>query len=142
METTAVHLIERQAAEDTLAAALIRVLIVDDEPLFVEMVEAMLGAERGIEVVGVAADGDEGVRLAAELGPDVIVMDISMPGKNGIDATREIKAQDPKARILILTGGASATDIDEARVAGAAAYLTKDRIAVDFVTELRQLAKR
>jgi DNA-binding NarL/FixJ family response regulator len=142
METTAVHLIERQAAEDTLAAALIRVLIVDDEPLFVEMVEAMLGAERGIEVVGVAADGDEGVRLAAELGPDVIVMDISMPGKNGIDATREIKAQDPKARILILTGGASATDIDEARVAGAAAYLTKDRIAVDFVTELRQLATR
>jgi DNA-binding NarL/FixJ family response regulator len=136
-----VHLIEHQAAEAT-RAALIRVLIVDDEPLFVEMVEAMLGAERGIEVVGVAADGDEGVRLAAELGPDVIVMDISMPGKNGIDATREIKAQDPTARILILTGGASATDIDEARVAGAAAYLTKDRIAVDFVTELRQLAKR
>jgi DNA-binding NarL/FixJ family response regulator len=141
METPAVHLIEHQAAEAT-RAALIRVLIVDDEPLFVEMVEAMLGAERGIEVVGVAADGDEGVRLAAELGPDVIVMDISMPGKNGIDATREIKAQDPTARILILTGGASATDIDEARVAGAAAYLTKDRIAVDFVTELRQLAKR
>jgi DNA-binding NarL/FixJ family response regulator len=141
METTAVHLVERPAAEDPRATS-IRVLIVDDEPLFVEMVEAMLGAERGIEVIGVAADGDEGVRLATELEPDVIVMDISMPGKNGIDATREIKAHDPKARILILTGGASATDIDEARVAGAAAYLTKDRIAVDFVTELRQLATR
>ena len=141
METTAVHLMERSAAEDTRAAS-ISVLIVDDEPLFVEMVEAMLGAERGIEVVGMAADGDEGVRLAAELEPDVIVMDISMPGKNGIDATREIKAQNPQARILILTGGASTSDIDEARLAGAAAYLTKDRIAVDFVTELRELAKR
>jgi DNA-binding NarL/FixJ family response regulator len=141
METAAVNLLEPRAA-DHARAALIRVLIVDDEPLFVEMVEAMLGAEHGITVIGVAADGDEGVRLAAELEPDVIVMDISMPGKNGIDATREIKAKNPEARILILTGGASATDIDEARVAGAAAYLTKDRIAIDFVTELRQLAKR
>jgi DNA-binding NarL/FixJ family response regulator len=140
METTAVHLMERPAA-DTRAAS-IRVLIVDDEPLFVEMVEAMLGAEYGIEVIGVATDGDEAVRLAADLEPDVIVMDISMPGKNGIDATREIKARDAQARILILTGGASARDIDEARWAGAAAYLTKDRIDSDFVTELRALAKR
>jgi DNA-binding NarL/FixJ family response regulator len=141
METTAVQLMERSAAEDPRTAS-IRVLIVDDEPLFVEMVEAMLGAENDIEVVGVAADGDEGVRLAAELEPDVIVMDISMPGKNGIEATREIKARNSQARILILTGGASRSDIDEARLAGAAAYLTKDRIAIDFVTELRQLAER
>jgi DNA-binding NarL/FixJ family response regulator len=141
METTAMQLMERSAAEDIRAAS-IRVLIVDDEPLFVEMVGAMLGAERGIEIVGMAADGDEGVQLAAELEPDVIVMDISMPNKNGIDATREIKAQNPQARILILTGSANTSDIDEARLAGAAVYLTKDRIAVDFVTELRELAKR
>jgi DNA-binding NarL/FixJ family response regulator len=141
METTAVHLMERPAADDIHAAS-IRVLIVDDEPLFVEMVEAMLAAEHGIEVIGIAADGDEAVRLAADLEPDVIVMDISMPGKNGIDATREIRAKNAQARILILTGGASAKDIDEARVAGAAAYLTKDRIAIDFVAELRELAKR
>jgi DNA-binding NarL/FixJ family response regulator len=141
METTAVNLVERRAAEATRAAS-IRVLLVDDEPLFVEMVEAMLGAEQGIAVIGVAADGYEGVRLAGELEPDVIVMDISMPGKNGIDATREIKVENPHARILILTGGASTTDIDEARVAGAAAYVTKDRIAINFVTELRELATR
>jgi DNA-binding NarL/FixJ family response regulator len=143
METTAVQIMERAAAaEDPRTTSSIRVLIVDDEPLFVEMVAAMLGAEDGIEVAGAAADGDEAVRLAAELEPDVIVMDISMPGMNGIEATRAIKARDPGARILILTGGASASDIDKARLAGAAAYLTKDRIAIDFVTELRQLAKR
>lgn len=138
MQPTAAVALEPAAAREF--ADLIRVLVVDDEPLFVEMVEVLLGTEPGIEIVGMAADGKEGVRLAAELEPDVIVMDISMPVMNGIDATREIRAHDPEARILILTGGASVDEIDEARAAGAAAYVTKDRIASDFVTELRQLA--
>jgi DNA-binding NarL/FixJ family response regulator len=120
----------------------IRVLIVDDEPLFVELVEAMLGWEKGIEVVGTAADGEEGVRLAVELEPDVVVMDISMPVMNGIDATRQIRQRDSGASVLILTGGSSASDIDEARVAGASGYLTKDRIASDLVSEIRQLGTR
>jgi two-component system, NarL family, nitrate/nitrite response regulator NarL len=139
MQPTAAVALEPAAAG---LADLIRVLVVDDEPLFVEMVEVLLGTEPGIEIVGVAADGKEGVRLAAELEPDVIVMDISMPVMNGIDATREIRAHDPEARILILTGGASVDEIDDARAAGAAAYVTKDRIASDFVTELRELADR
>jgi two-component system, NarL family, nitrate/nitrite response regulator NarL len=141
MELTPSVLMKSTVAARKLAES-IRVLIVDDEPLFVELVEVVLGAESGIEIVGVAADGAEAVRLAAELDPDVIVMDISMPVMNGIDATREIRAHDPEARILILTGGTSVTDIDDSRVAGAAAYVTKDRIASDFVSELRQLGDR
>jgi len=120
----------------------IRLVIVDDEPLFVEMVEAMLASEAGIEVVGTAADGEEGARLAAELDPDLVVMDISMPVMNGIDATRVIRGRDPDACVLILTGGSNVTDIDKARSAGAAGYLTKDRIAGDLVKEIRQLGSR
>jgi two-component system nitrate/nitrite response regulator NarL len=128
------------AAVVTQIAAPIRLLIVDDEPLFVEMVEAMLGAEHGFEIVGRAADGEQGVRLAAELDPDVILMDISMPVMNGIDATREIRDNDPCASILILTGGSNVIEIDDARTAGAGGYLTKDRIASELVDEIRGLA--
>jgi two-component system nitrate/nitrite response regulator NarL len=127
------------------AAALplkIDVLIVDDEPLFTEMVEAMLGAEDGISVIGKAGHGQEAVRLAQRLDPDVIVMDISMPVMNGIDATREIREADPNAQVLILTGGSSIVEVDEARKAGAAGYLTKDRIASELVAEIRSLGNR
>jgi two-component system, NarL family, nitrate/nitrite response regulator NarL len=120
----------------------LRVLIVDDEPLFVEMVRALLEAEEGIEVVATAKDGSEGLRLARELDPDVIVMDVSMPVMNGIDATRAIRQQNPDACVLILTGGSNVAEIDDARKAGAAAYLTKDRIASDLVSEIRGVAAR
>jgi DNA-binding NarL/FixJ family response regulator len=120
----------------------IRLLIVDDEPLFVEAVEAMLGAEDGFEIVGTAADGQEGVRLAAELDPDVVVMDISMPVMDGIDATRAICGRDPSACVLILTGGSNLEEIDRARVAGAAKFMTKDRIAGDLVAQIRDLGSR
>jgi two-component system nitrate/nitrite response regulator NarL len=131
--------------ESATAATLetpIRLVIVDDEPLFVEMVQAMLASEDGIEVVGTAADGEKGARLAAELDPDLVVMDISMPVMNGIEATRAIRGRDPNACVLILTGGSNVTDIDRARMAGAAGYLTKDRIAGDLVNEIRQLGSR
>jgi two-component system nitrate/nitrite response regulator NarL len=118
------------------------VLIVDDEPLFTQMVEAMLECEDGICVIGKAAHGKDAVRLAQRLDPDVIVMDISMPVMNGIDATREIREADPNAQVLILTGGSSIVEVDEARKAGAAGYLTKDRIANELVSEIRSLGNR
>jgi two-component system, NarL family, nitrate/nitrite response regulator NarL len=133
---------ELATAASRLETRTIRIVVVDDEPLFVEMVQAMLGAEEGLEIVGTAADGEEGARLAAELAPDLVVMDISMPVMNGIDATREIRAQDPDACVLILTGGSNVTEIDRARIAGAAGYLTKDRIAGDLVNEIRRLGSR
>jgi DNA-binding NarL/FixJ family response regulator len=117
----------------------IHVLIVDDELPFTEMVQALLEVEPGIEVVGTAPDGKQAVALALELAPDVIVMDISMPVMNGLDATREICEQNPTASILILTGGSNVVDVDEARMVGAAAYLTKDRIAGELVDEIRNL---
>jgi two-component system nitrate/nitrite response regulator NarL len=120
----------------------VRILIVDDEPLFVEMIEAMLGGEEGFEIVGTAADGQEGARLAGELAPDVVVMDISMPVMDGIEATRAICLRDPKACVLILTGGSNVTDIDRARTAGAAKFMTKDRIAGELVIQVRELGTR
>jgi two-component system nitrate/nitrite response regulator NarL len=120
----------------------IRVLVADDEPLFVEMIKAMLAAERGIDVVATALDGRQAAGLAADLDPDVIVMDVSMPVMDGIDATRAIRERNPDACVLILTGGTTPGDVDRARKAGAAAYVTKDRIATDLVAEIRSLAGR
>jgi CheY-like chemotaxis protein len=120
----------------------ITVLVVDDEPLFIEMIEAMLAAEKGIEVVATARDGRGAVRVAAEVHPDVVIMDVSMPVMDGIDATGRIRKQDPDASVLILTGGQSVDDVDRARQAGAGAYLTKDRIATELVAEIRRLGAR
>jgi two-component system, NarL family, nitrate/nitrite response regulator NarL len=120
----------------------IRVLIVDDEPLFTEMLQALLQGEEGIDVVGTAQHGRQAVDLANELDPDLIVMDVSMPVMDGIDATREIRKQNPTATILILTGGSSITEIDQARIAGAAAYLTKDRRGDALPPEIRGLGAK
>jgi DNA-binding NarL/FixJ family response regulator len=120
----------------------VRVLLVDDEPLFAELVQALLAAEEGIEVVGTAPDGKQGVELTRALAPDLVVMDLSMPVMDGIEATRTIRERDPAASVLILTGGSSITEIDNARKAGAAGYLTKDRVASDLVREVRNLASR
>ena len=120
----------------------IAVLIVDDEPLFVEMIQAMLASESDIDVVATARDGRGAVNLATELDPDVIVMDVSMPVMDGIDATQRIRERDPRACILILTGGTAPSDVDRARKAGAAAYMTKDRIATDLIVEIRKLGSQ
>jgi DNA-binding NarL/FixJ family response regulator len=120
----------------------IRVLIVDDEPLFVEMIQAMLAAEVGIAVIATAQDGKDAVRLAREVDLDVIVMDVSMPVMDGIEATSRILRRDPEASVLILTGGTNPGDVDRARKAGASAYITKDRIATDLIDEIRSLGAR
>jgi DNA-binding NarL/FixJ family response regulator len=117
----------------------IRVLVADDERLFVEMVEAMLAADPQIEVVAHAYDGREAVDKALALDPDLTLMDIAMPHMDGIQAIAEIRASNPHARILVLTGGNNPADIDEARKAGAAAYLTKDRIATELLPAIYDL---
>jgi DNA-binding NarL/FixJ family response regulator len=127
------------------AAALpceIGVLVADDEPLFVEMIQAMLAAEDGIDVVATVGDGRAAVSLATELDPDVILMDVSMPIMDGIDATARIRERNPNACVLILTGGTAPGDVDRARKAGAAAYITKDRISTDLINEIRSLGSK
>ena len=114
-------------------AAPVRVLIVDDEPPFVEMVEALLEDERRIAVVGKARNGKEAIDLTTRLAPDLTLMDISMPILDGIEATRRICSVDSKACVLILTGSNNPAEIDKSRQAGAAGYLTKDRVGSQLV---------
>ena len=85
--------------------ARIRVLIADDHALFRYGVRAMLASEEGFEVAGEAAAGEEAVALAAELGPDVVLMDIQMPGINGIEATRRIVEKDPRVGVVVVDRG-------------------------------------
>jgi two-component system, NarL family, response regulator LiaR len=111
----------------------IRVLIADDHRLFAQALEAILAADERIEVAGHARDGREAVHLAEELRPDVILMDIAMPAMDGFQATRVIRKNNPSACILMLTGSNSRSDVDRARKAGAAGYVTKDRIAAELI---------
>jgi CheY-like chemotaxis protein len=120
----------------------ISVLIADDHQLFAEALQAILMRDRRIEVIGQAHDGYEAVLRARELRPDVILMDISMPLMDGIEATRMIRAESDSARVLMLTGSNSRLDVDSARSAGAAGYITKDRIAAELIDAIVELASR
>ena len=119
----------------------VKVLIADDHRLFAEALEAILTADDRIELVGLAGDGEEAVRMAGEQRPDVILMDISMPLMDGIAAAKVIKAADEDVSILMLTGSNDRSDVDRARKAGAAGYVTKDRIAAELVEAILQVAR-
>jgi two-component system, NarL family, response regulator LiaR len=122
--------------------ASIRVLIADDHRLFAEALEVILAGDPRLNVVGHAADGEEAVRLVGELHPDVVLMDISMPVMDGIAAARAIREQDGDACILMLTGSNSRADVDGARRAGAAGYVTKDRIASELIDAIVEIVHR
>ena len=119
----------------------LRVLIADDEPLFTEALAALLGVDERIEVVGRALDGTEAVELARKLDPDVVLMDLSMPGVNGFGATEQILAEDGDTHVLVLSGSDDPADIAKARDAGAAGYITKDRIAERLVEAILDAAE-
>jgi DNA-binding NarL/FixJ family response regulator len=121
---------------------LIRVLIADDHRLFGEALEAILATDDRLEVVGHAGDGSEAVQLALAVEPDVILMDIAMPIMDGFQATKQIRKQRPHASILMLTGSNSRTDVDRARGAGAAGYVTKDRIAAELIDAILEVVAR
>lgn len=118
----------------------VRVLIADDEPLFVDSVAALLSNDERVKVIGTASNGQDAVDLATALEPDVTLMDISMPVLDGIEAARRIRLALPKACILILTGSSIAADVDRARQAGVAGFLTKDRIGTQLVSAILEVA--
>ena len=119
-----------------------RVLIADDHRMFAEALQAILATDQRLEVAGHAGDGGEAVRLALTLRPDVTLMDIAMPIMDGLQATKQIRKQWPTACVLMLTGSNSRTDVDRAREAGAAGYVTKERIAAELIDAILEIAAR
>jgi DNA-binding NarL/FixJ family response regulator len=117
-----------------------RVLLADDHPLFRDGVASLL-ATRQYTVVGQAGTGLEAVRLAAELRPDLILMDIRMPGLNGLAATRLIKARQPEVRIVILTVSEDDADLFDAIKSGAAGFLPKSLEAEPFFALLEAVMR-
>jgi DNA-binding NarL/FixJ family response regulator len=118
----------------------IRVLLVDDQSMLRLGFRMVLGAEHGIEVVGEAGDGAAGLAMTKALQPDVVLMDVRMPGVDGIEATRRILAEAPGARVVILT----TFDLDEyafaALRAGASGFLLKDARPAELVAAIRSVA--
>jgi DNA-binding NarL/FixJ family response regulator len=104
---------------------MIRVLIVDDHAIVRGGLGSLIATTTDLEVVGEAADGDEAVRLATELAPDVVLMDLSMPGSDGVQATRQVLEQNPAAHVLVLTSFSDQRRIMDALDAGAEGYLLK-----------------
>lgn len=117
----------------------IRILIVDDHTVVRKGLKALMLTEPGLQVVGEAADGEEAVRRARILKPDVILMDMSMPHKDGVQATLEIKQESPEARILVLTSFAEDQKILEAIKAGALGYLLKDASPEELLKAIQEV---
>ncbi|HEX9824794.1 MAG TPA: response regulator transcription factor [Actinomycetota bacterium] len=114
-----------------------RVLIVDDHPVTRDGLKAALGMAEDIEVVGEATSGDEAVDRADELTPDVIFMDVRMPGMNGIEATKAIRKAHPDIKVILFTVDESRASISEAIQAGVSGYLLKDVGADELINAAR-----
>ncbi len=117
----------------------IRVLVADDHEVVRKGVRALLRKERGIQVVGEAADGIEAVALAKSLKPDLILMDLVMPKMDGIEATRQITTAQPEVHVLVLTSFAADEKVFPAMKAGALGYLLKDSSPADLIQAIRQV---
>lgn len=122
---------------DAAAAPRIRVLIVDDQPLVRRGLALMLSLESDMEVLGEAGDGIEAVDMARRLRPDVVLMDLHMPRKGGVAATREITAALPQTHVLVLTTMEAEQSVFDALRAGALAYLLKDATEVEVLEAVR-----
>jgi NarL family two-component system response regulator LiaR len=121
--------------------ASIRVLLVDDHAIVREGLRILLSEESEIEVVGEASDGADSVKLAAALHPDVILMDLVMPGMDGIQAMQGIRAVSPSSRVLVLTSFSDDQRVRDAIQAGAIGYLLKDVLKADLLQAIRAAAQ-
>lgn len=114
----------------------VRVLVVDDDANFVEAITASFSVDQRLEVVGAASNGEEAVQQAAALRPEVVAMDVSMPGLDGVEATRIIRSADAGCRVVLVSGSMfqerSEQGSEVALSAGASAYVAKARAALDL----------
>ena len=116
----------------------IRVLLVDDHAVVRKGLGALLAREPSVEVVGEAEDGEQAVRTSEQLLPDVVVMDLEMPGLGGVEATRQIVESRPESRVLVLTSHMSEEDVLPALKAGACGYLLKQSEPEEVLRAIRQ----
>jgi DNA-binding NarL/FixJ family response regulator len=130
-QTSAAFLSDDQGAPDS-----VRVLLVDDHPTVRAGLELVLGDDDRIEVVGSVGDGEQAVEQAVRLTPDVVLMDLAMPGIDGVETTRRLLAAYPKARVIVLTSFADNQRILAALDAGAMSYLLKDSDPDDLLEAL------
>ena len=119
----------------------IRLMVVDDHPVVRDGIRHVLQHFAQFDVVGQAGDGEEAVRLAADLKPDVIIMDVIMPGKDGVEACREIIDLLADTRVLILTAATAPEAVIEAIAAGASGYLLKDSGVDKLVEAIQEIAE-
>jgi DNA-binding NarL/FixJ family response regulator len=124
----------------TVEANGLRVVVADDHPVYREGLSMVLGSMPGVTVVGEAADGHEAVRLAEELAPDVVLMDLSMPGLGGVEATREVLARCPATQVLVLSMHEGADSVLAALRAGARGYLVKGATKLEVARALHDVA--
>jgi len=123
-----------------VSGAPVRVLIADDQELVRDGIASVLSVQDGIEVVGCAADGAQAVALAEQMRPDVVLMDVRMPGTDGVTATAQVRRRCPDTRVLILTTFDDEKYVLDALRAGANGYLLKDLPAVDLARAVRLAA--
>jgi DNA-binding NarL/FixJ family response regulator len=118
-----------------------RVVIVDDDELFAESLIALLADDGAIDVVGWVSNGADAVDLVAAEEPDLVVIDLAMPGMNGVEAARIIGRETPETRIVMMSGSILGTELEQmAGETGAATYVTKARVALDLVPALKAAA--
>jgi DNA-binding NarL/FixJ family response regulator len=120
---------------------MIRILIVDDQRLIRESFKLMLASERRIEVIGVAENGQVAIEQVEALSPDVVLMDLMMPGIDGLTATRIIMQRFPATRVLILTGSPDEQAVENAISVGAKGFLPKDVSAQELVGAIQALSQ-
>ncbi|MCX6006843.1 MAG: response regulator transcription factor [Chloroflexi bacterium] len=128
------------AERDSMGTLILKVLLVDDHPLIRQAVRSILEKEKDINVVGEAGNGEQAIELTGKLSPDVVMMDFSMPGMNGLEATRRIKAQFPKVSVLVLTVLDDDQSIRDIMQAGASGYLVKSVFGQEIVQAVRAVA--
>ncbi len=131
---------ERRAMPSAMSTAT-RVLLVDDHAIVREGLRAVLGQSESLQIVGEAGDGGEALELVRHLRPDVVLMDLKMPGLPAADAIRTIRAQYPGTQVLVLTSYAEDTQVEEVLRAGALGFVLKNIVAADLVRAIATVAR-